>query len=188
MRRLPRKKPARKSARSASSPLIFEKFVNHNWGFYSHEDPRMHIQTLEKGARTGPKSAKVWLEERGNRVFIPAGGDLRPAEWEKLRAEVERRRSEIEDEWIVLMISKGWLTVERHGSVIYLHAYPGFPGRYTRTFDLMEEFVPDFMNDLLHGGKKLHVDFDKVQGILRVGRQDDPNKRQFFRLDTLLFA
>ena len=38
-----------------------------NWGWYSREDPCMHVQTLD-----GPEY-KIWLEEAGKRVFEPVG-------------------------------------------------------------------------------------------------------------------
>src|SRR4051812_31009476 len=40
-----------------------------NWGWYSREDPRMHLQTVDAEHQG---DHKVWLEARGRRVFEPA--------------------------------------------------------------------------------------------------------------------
>lgn len=41
-----------------------------DWGFYSNEDPRMHVQVLNADAHV---DYKVWLERDGARVFEPVG-------------------------------------------------------------------------------------------------------------------
>jgi hypothetical protein len=107
----------------------------YNWGWFSREDPRMHLQTVDAKHRN---EYKVWLEAQGKRVFDPVGSIpskvLRP-----LDAEVKRARIRVEAQWVSLMIANDWLTFTMQGSVITLIAYPGFPGgRFTRTVDLAD--------------------------------------------------
>ena len=48
-----------------------------DWGFYSREDPRMHLQTVDK-KHQGKDQYKVWLEKDGRRVFEPEGTIPKP--------------------------------------------------------------------------------------------------------------
>ena len=41
-----------------SMAVILRNVVKHDWGFFSEEDERMHLQTAEKGARTGKNKIK----------------------------------------------------------------------------------------------------------------------------------
>jgi len=106
----------------------------HNWGWYSREDPPMHLQTVDAKNRN---NFKVWLERDSRRVFEPVAlpAKLRT----KPEAEVKARRANVEGRWVNLMIQNNWLTFAMHGSKITLTAYPGFPGaRFTRTLDLAD--------------------------------------------------
>ncbi len=109
----------------------------HNWGWFSREDPRMHVQTVDKAHLN---RYKVWLEERGRRVFqvdksIPSDVENR------LRDEVEAHRSELDAAWISHMINKGWITFIVANRRITLRVYPGTAHEFTRQIDL-DEHVP----------------------------------------------
>lgn len=112
-----------------------------NWGWYSREDTRMHVQTVDSKNRN---VYKVWLEKNGRRVFEPAT-PIPARILSKLKdvANQQPRRSNIEGRWVELMIEKGWLECHVRDTVITLIAYPHVPGsRFTRTVDLA---------DYLHG-------------------------------------
>jgi hypothetical protein len=108
-----------------------------NWGWYSREDTRMHLQTVDS---KNIGTYKVWLEKNGKRVFEPATSI--PAKiLRKLDAVVNEkpRRDNIEGRWVSFMIDKGWLELHMHGTLITLIAYPQVPGsRFTRTVDLAD--------------------------------------------------
>ena len=55
-----------------------------HWGWYASEDGRMHLRTLPSEI---PASYKVWLEQKGQRVF-KAEGPIPIAILWKLKAEV----------------------------------------------------------------------------------------------------
>src|SRR5262245_41133279 len=59
-----------RSSRSGTAMpnIIRDVPPGHNWGWYSREDPRMHIQSTD-----GLHDYKVWLETRGQRGFEPEG-------------------------------------------------------------------------------------------------------------------
>lgn len=109
----------------------------HNWGWFSREDPRMHVQTVDK---THLNRYKVWLEERGHRVFL-AEKTLPPDVERQLRDEIKARRSEIDAAWISHMINKGWITLSVVSGVITLRVYPGTKHEFTRQIDL-HQHVP----------------------------------------------
>ncbi len=108
-----------------------------SWGWFSREDPRMHIQTVDK---KNLNLYKVWLEKNGKRVFEPAKPI--PAKIiKKLEEEVTTKRSHVEGRWTNMMIKYNWLTYSVKGSIIILTGYPAFPGsKFTRTVDLADYF------------------------------------------------
>ena len=111
--------------------------TGHNWGWFSREDPRMHLQTVDKAHLN---RYKVWLEERGRRVFQVEKA-LPPDVETQLRAEVDARRTEIDAAWISHMINKGWITVTVAKGVVMLRVYPGTAHEFTRQIDL-HQHVP----------------------------------------------
>jgi hypothetical protein len=117
--------------RDAPAPL--------NWGWFSNEDPRMHLQTLNRENR-GRNELKAWLEKGGRRVIEwasqPAAAKTR-ASFEEL---VRKNREAIEDAWIALMIDKGWLSLRLEGHVLIITAYPGHDS-FRRMIDLKAEFA-----------------------------------------------
>ena len=108
-----------------------------DWGWFTREDPRMHLQTVDRKNRN---RYKVWLEKDGKRVFEPVG--IVPAKILKsLEAEVAKLRRHIEGRWTDLMIENGWLILGMSGRMVTLTAYPAVPGaRFVRTFDIADYF------------------------------------------------
>lgn len=129
---LPRKRPG-----AAMAVILRGSPKGHDWGWYSREDPRMHLQAVdEQHAALG---YKVWLEQKGKRIVQPAG-PIPAKVLKKLEAEVADNRALIEDRWTRFMIRQRWLTPALNGSVISLTAYPSFPGsKFKRTVDLADE-------------------------------------------------
>src|SRR5688572_10780455 len=68
----------------------------YDWGWFSREDHRMHVQTVDKEHHR--LHYKVWLENRGQRVIEPEPGI--PAKVLKpLRAAIVRERQRLELYW-----------------------------------------------------------------------------------------
>ncbi len=107
----------------------------YSWGWFSREDSRMHLQTVD---RKYFNLYKVWLEKKGKRVFEPAG-PIPSVILKKLEAEVKSKRLHLEGRWTNLMIEKSWLVMRMRGTLVTLIAYPDVAGsRFTRTVDLAE--------------------------------------------------
>jgi hypothetical protein len=125
--------PAGLASRPRKMPVVIRNVPpGHKWGWYSKEDPRMHLESVDAKHRH-----KVWLEDRGKRVLKPVGSI--PAKVIKsIQAAVAERRQFIEDLWVRLMLDKGWL--ELHVALPYLTlvAYPHLAGKFVRTIDLRE--------------------------------------------------
>lgn len=98
------------------------------WGWYSREDPRMHLQTVDEEHRN---LYKIWLEAKGRRIAQPAG-EIPTKVRKRIEAEIDRRRASIETKWVKLMIDQGWLRFELRGSLIVLIAYANTPNRFER--------------------------------------------------------
>ncbi len=107
--------------------------TGYHWGWYSREEPRMHLQVVDRQHQH--LGYKVWLEEKGRRVFLPEPGI--PAKVAKaLREACQRQRARIEADWVAFMIVNGWLSFRLRGSVIELTAYPGQRSAFRRSLDL----------------------------------------------------
>ena len=140
------KKPGARSVRLTNGrpaarkpkPMIILRNVpsGYHWGWFTREDQRMHLQPVDRLHRAS--GCKVWLEQNGRRAFEPVG-DIPAKVLKSLRAEVDKSRKKIEDEWTVLMLENRWLDTHLSGSVVILTAYPNTPGsRFARYVDLAE--------------------------------------------------
>jgi len=160
----------------------------YNWGWFSREDPRMHLQAVDSKNRN---AYKVWLEREGRRTFEPAKdlpGKLRT----KLEAEVKEKRANIEGRWTNLMIQNGWLTYTMIGSRITLTAYSAFPGsRFTRTLDLAD-YLQGIYNPASHIARKKPVTPEEVtlndeMGAIEIWPQKEESLRYHISLPEILW-
>ena len=103
----------------------------HNWGWYSREEPRMHLQTLEE-----KHDFKVWLENKGKRVFEPVG-KVPGKVLKSLEEVVSASRKKIEDRWMGLMLDNRWLQLHVTLPEITIVAYPNTPNKFSRKLDLL---------------------------------------------------
>ncbi|MBI3409627.1 MAG: hypothetical protein HY040_14905 [Planctomycetes bacterium] len=104
--------------------------AGHRWGWYSREEPRMHLQSVDEAHHY-----KVWLEENGFRIFEPVGKI--PAKVLKaLGSVVNENRLFIEDNWARFMLAKNWLALHIALPKLTLVAYPNMPTKFTRVIDL----------------------------------------------------
>ncbi len=125
--------PGRKRAKQDIAIIIRDKPPTYDWGWFSREDPRMHLQTVDKDHRR--LHYKIWLEKTGRRTFEPEPGI--PAKVLKvLQAEILQQRERIEAYWASFMIKNNWLKVALSGTTLTLYAYPNLPSHFERTIDL----------------------------------------------------
>jgi hypothetical protein len=149
----------------------------HNWGWYSREDPRMHLQTVD-----GKHGYKVWLEDNGKRVF--QAHDKVPASvLKKLLAEITRQRMFIEDNWVRLMLKKDWLQIHIALPEITLVAYPNYPHKFSRKFDLRTEIAPKYLETLTPE----IIGLNKEMGSLRLWTDLPEYQAHDIRLSTILW-
>lgn len=161
-----------------------------NWGWYSREDTRMHLQTVDSKNRN---AYEIWLEKDGKRIFEPASSI--PAKvLSKLEAVANHqpRRSNIEGRWVELMIQNGWIELHMRGSVITLIAYPHVPGsRFTRTIDLA-----DYLRGIYDPNSKLspkkpvqpdEVVLSKEMAAIEIWPQLDESRRYHIFLPDILW-
>jgi len=145
--------------------IVFRGVLGTVWGWFTREDPRMHLQTVNE---SGARAYKVWLERDGMRVFEPAG--RMPA---KLRLALEKRvaaeRSAVEAKWTNFMIEKGWLHARLDGSVVHLVAYPGTGGELRRSVDLLQELPGLADRRLERDDVRLDPEFASLMVLARRG-------------------
>ena len=174
------------ATRIEAMAVILRGTANRNWGWFSREDERLHLQTVDKDAMRGPKKAKVWLENKGRRIFeIAAPGDLTSKEWKKLETAVSGKRDLIESRWTAFMVEHHWLAATIEESAVTLTAYPGTHNRFTRTIDLVAIFPGAYPRGKRPPSK---VDLESSPGLLAVGPQDDPDERNHLALHEFLFV
>ena len=113
-----------------------------SWGFYSREDPRMHLQTVDQERKKDNSIIRVWLENLGTRTFeidvCPDDKDSRKAV-DALKKKLLTDRKKVEVIWTNLMYDKDWIKTELRGDVVVVTAYPGYHSKFTRLINLREE-------------------------------------------------
>jgi len=112
--------------------IVFRRLAGLDWGWYTREDLRMHLQTVSEG---DSPAYKVWFERDGQRVFEPEGR-IPSKVMTALEERVRERRAGVEVSWVNFMIEKEWLTAALVGRSVHLAAYPGSNGAFRREVDL----------------------------------------------------
>ena len=121
---------ARRKGRLIMAVILEDVPPGHDWGWYSREEQRMHLQTVDERHF---QHYKVWLEKNGKRVFEPAETKLRgktiklPKKvLEELEDIVAAHRDDIEARWVRLMIDQQWLRLHVTGPCSYLDGLSPF--------------------------------------------------------------
>jgi len=112
----------------------------YNWGWYTREDPRMHLQTVDKKHR-GSDSYKIWLENKGRRVIEPVG-KIPAKVLKSVVADLTPDRLHVEAQWAGFMIEAEWIQLAVALPIITVIAYPRTPNSFARTIDLQEHMGP----------------------------------------------
>lgn len=158
--------------------ILREVPAGHRWGWYSREDQRMHLQSVERKYKY-----KVWLESKGERVFEPEGKI--PAKVSKaLREAVTAHREFIEDNWVDLMLDKGWLALHIALPQLTLVAYPNSPSKFTCVIDLMTWFDPKLLATLTPD----IIELNRDMGSLRLWTNRPEEQTYDARLSRLLWG
>lgn len=150
----------------------------HNWGWYSREDPRMHIQSVERKYKY-----KVWLEDKGKRVFEPVG-KLPAKVLKALSTEVGNSRQFIEDNWVELMLDKKWIALHVAMPKLTLVAYPNTPNKFTRVIDLATWLDPELLATL----RPQFIELNREMVALRLFTNRPEEKAYDVRLSRLLWT
>jgi hypothetical protein len=162
--------------------IIRDKPLRHDWGWFSREDARMHLRSVDKDHRH--LHYKVWLEERGRKTVQPEPGI--PAKVLKtLQNEIARQRGRIEAYWIIFMIKNGWLRVQLKDGVITLFAYPNTPNHFERTLSL-SEVIPN--EDVAKKISPHDIVLNEEFGMLEVFPKRDEGARVHVVLEDILWT
>lgn len=151
----------------------------HNWGWYSREDQRMHLQSVDE-----QHDYKVWLETKGRRVLEPVG-KIPAKVLKRLSEEVAAHRTWIEDRWVRFMLSQGWLDLHVALPEVTLVAYPKAGGKFTRKIDLLSWLTPQQLETL----RPEIITLDREMAALRLWA-DRPEEQEPYdvRLSRLLWT
>ncbi len=175
-----RKESRGKKAPESMAIILEDVPPGHHWGWFSREDPRMHLQTVD---RKHFNQFKVWLEKAGRRVFDPAGAI--PAKvLKKLEAEVQKNRALVEGRWVNLMIEVGWLQLRTAGTKVTLTAYPANPNRFQRVIDLGDWFTDEALALI----KPEDVILSKEMPALEIWPQRPKDLQHHIRLSSILWV
>jgi hypothetical protein len=181
-----RKLSALKPTQTAERPRLVMPVIlrdippGYHWGWYSREDQRMHLQTVD---RKHQNEYKVWLEEHGKRVIQPVA-DIPAKVLKRLQAEIAKRRVAIEAEWVHLMIELGWLKLHVDGTQVTLTVYPNSPNQFERTLDLAEHLGPDLAAQLRPEDVALNSEF----AVIEIWPDKPETRRPFIQLSPILWA
>lgn len=154
-------------------PTLF-RAVGYNWGWFSREDQRMHIQVV---GRHPEADWGFWLETRGAKVFEPRNEvtrQLSSKEKADILGKLRKEHIHVEEEWTVLMIQKDWITARIEGADLKVVAYPGTPGSFERIVDLRQKFPGIYVkgNGPPVDSEGVRFDSDKVSVVLNGSRHE----------------
>jgi len=150
-----------------------------DWGWFSREDQRMHLQTVDSKHLN---QYKVWLERDGKRVFEPAG-PIPARILKRLQKEVERLRRHIDGRWAGFMIRRDWIQLRVHLPEVTLTCYPTTSGKFTRKVNLQEWFSPQAYSRIT----PQDVFFTEEMGALSVFKDVPEDRRDDFDLTRILW-
>lgn len=168
--------------------VLVRTVASHNWGWFSTEDGRMHIQTVDRGFLHKPTRIKFWLEQQGKRIFAWAEGKISAPETKALKAAVRANRANLEVEWVAFMLQNRWLEARLRGSIVTLVAYPGH-NTFTRDIDLRQIcpgcYEPD--NEDGWDARPPELRWDHEHGMLQVGRKSNRDHWRHIDVSRYLF-
>jgi hypothetical protein len=137
-----------------------------NWGFYSEEEPRMHLQVLR-----GPFACKVWFESEGKWV-IERSKDAPAKLFNVLRQTLEQHpliASRIRAEWVHQIYTKAWLQLRVSGDRAILTAYPGTHHAFERVIDLSAHARPSLF---VNSDQDVDIDEETVSLVIGARRPE----------------
>lgn len=151
-----------------------------DWGWYSREDRRMHLQVVNP--KTLKDKYKVWLENRGLRVMEP-DSPIKSNVFKAVSSAIKKNRQFIEDRWVSFMIRQGWLEAHLAPPKVTIVAYPRTPNTFTRVVDLTEDLLEEEAMSLAASDIRLSPEMASIQIWPRKPR----DQRQDIRLSTILW-
>jgi hypothetical protein len=166
--------------------IVLHRVVGHNWGFFSQEDQRMHLQTTDTRKND---TSKIWLESKGKRCFEEEAWELSRKDLQNLREEVEKNRYNIERRWVFLMLDKGWIKIKDFNEatqVISLQIYTDH-NAFIRSVNLFEVFPGRRLNKKYRPYARDNITFDFENGVIAVGFDSDPSNNNHIDLVPVIF-
>jgi hypothetical protein len=156
----------------SAPPHVIDSAGDYSWGFFSREDPRMHLQSTGKHRN----EYHVWLEKNGNRVFEPDKGDSNTV-FSKLYDALKKKEDHVESTWVRFMLDKGWLNFHLDGKNLILKAYPGLNHSFTRTIDLTKHSME--IREGTVDPVKMHIKLDRTEACI-ILFSDRPENQQIW--------
>jgi hypothetical protein len=165
----------------AAMPVILRNTPpGFNWGWFSREDPRMHLQVVDP--RTSKEKYKIWLEAHGRRVIEPAG-PIRSRVLKTITTAITEHRQFIEDRWVRFMILNSWLEAHLSAPQVTLVAYPRTPNAFNRLVDLTEDLTEKEAMKLTDQDVGLSIEMASLQ----IWPWKPPDEWTDLRLSTILW-
>jgi hypothetical protein len=152
--------------KTAMAVVIRDAPPTYNWGWFSREDQRMHVQTVDR--QHIRLHYRAWLEDRGTRIFSP-DKDIPPKITKELLKAIREQEESVEMEWVHLMIQNRWLTLQLESDQRHftLTAYPNGSGKFQRRVDILDHFAGAGLLD------EKDISLDERDSTIKVwGRQD----------------
>ncbi len=161
---------------------ILDGVAKLDWGFYSREEDRMHLQVV--GPRGSP-NYKVFLEREGKRVFEPAKDREPPPIVDKaLRKALARDLHIVEAEWLDRLIKTKKILVKLHPATetATVDVYPGTRDKIHRTIILATHATVDEYDS----AEKWRLDGDLSALVLNADK--DKRKQVYIYLPDVIWG
>lgn len=151
----------------------------------------MHLQTLDPN-HLGDDEFKVWLENRGQRVFeiakIPRGKSRAMKAFKSLEEELRANRVTVEHKWVQITIANGWIKPILKDEIVELVVYPSYPTKFTVELDLRKE-LPGLFSSNTIGKPQISqetIGFYAEHAMLVLNVRDPPTNHIDFYLPKLI--
>ncbi len=138
----------------------------------------MHLQLIDE-----VPSHKVWLEEKGERVFESVG-EIPTKILKPLRDFMAEHRLSVEDKWVRFMLDKHWMHLHIALPKLTLVAYPNMPTKFVREIDLTTWFDQKQLDSL----RPEIIELNREMAALRIWSNRHESETYDARLSRLLWG
>ena len=159
-------------------PTVIRNAAKQDWGFYSDEEQRMHLQTLKPLG----EPYKVWLDSKGTRVF-QAATPVPSKVMKELGVKLKTVERNVEGLWVAYCINLDRIRFRLSAPYVVFTMYPGTHQEFDRRINLV-----DYYGEAAYRLTDDDVRFDTLHAAFAVGDHHDEDNWTLIELSKVMFT